>query len=1859
MKKMLLSTVALIISSVTYGQLSGVYYIPAGPSGSPTFPSISDAITALNNQGVGGTGVTFNVNAGYTESTINPLLVTATGTVGTPVIFRKDPSTIGPNPLVTRTDAGSLETNAIGAQGDAVILIQGSDYTSFDGIDVSAIAPGIEYGYYLRKTSVDDGCKYDTIKNATITMTKGSSQFVVGIYSSNNDATSSVTSATGITVASTGGRNEHLVFTGNTVQNVFAGIVLRGYNHSTSPYDFQDQNNTVGQEGAGNTIRNYAGNFAAASWGVYMIYQTSPNVSFNMINNALGGSNATSTLYGIFMSVSNAAGDFVAIGNNITLGQGATSAAHCIYNGQTGNSVNISDNKFSYGTFASTTNTYIINCGSNGSNTFIISGNSTQGSINKTGAGGFVCYWGSGTGPTGGTATIENNNFSNITMTGNGSFYGIYHTAAAGFAQTVAVTHNTISNITGGGTSAMYGIVQGGGAAGSTVNLNVVSNLNGTSSGTVAGMWIGQGSSAVTLDVHHNTITGLTGSTGSVYGLYNNSGTTNNIFQNSIYNLRSNSTGSPPVYGIHIPTGTLMNVYNNYISDLKAPLANAAIPVAGINVLGGTTVNLFCNTIYLNATYQGSGLFGTAGINASTTPSLDIRNNVIVNKSDRAGNGGYTVAYRRSTATLGSYALTSDRNDFYVLSSSPAFNYIYYDGTAGMAGKDSSMSAYQTRVTPRDAASFSEMPPFVNTMILPYDLHISSSVLTQCESGATRITSPFAVTVDWDSDFRWGEPGYVGTGTAPDVGADEFSGMNPFQPMITGIVTNPQGQPPLPANLFIIATPHCDPAVTQTTANGGITYQIVDGVGRYSIFPFPGYPYQPGDIVDVSFFDGVSFRPLQVIVTGQLPVVANVQIVGNVFVPLQKTDWFTVAIPPNKTLLIHWNNVQWPYDGTGGCGNTDVQQWNGTSWYVPPYSPWNFNPDSTVREITNTTPGYIFKRFHCDDGYGFTLDFTLVPSTGQTSPANPQDFAMLNLGGRDGFACEFGNIIAPVHPFIYQPGSLLDNFPQRLGSDGVQNLEIQFESYDNIFWGDMELMVDLVSVTQPGTLELQIPDATVPSTSVPITPGNSVVHLFPGGILTPGLHTMTLSAQGGLSMGIDCFNFTSRVPAAVLPSVITTPVNTITHNSAWGGGVVTSDGGAPVTSRGVCWSMLPNPTILDFHTIDGTGLGPYVSFMAPLMPSTTYHVRAYATNLAGTAYGEELVFPTLPEPFVITGTITDSLGMSPPPEQMYIVAHTACNPNDSLSTLNGGITYSGGGGGGGAYTVHCSNFINPPLPGQQVFISFYNPVTQEFAPEMVEVLPGPITVFNTTIRLARHVHLPFRTAFVRVIIPPHRTLQIHYTFVNGCGNTDVFEWDAAHWTKFRQWNWNHYCTWRFIENNTNKPRTYVIHNDNGDIWFDMMFNCPVNPGTTPSNYNAFALFNMGWRDRPYSSCEFGTIVQPVWSFFDIEYAPLDLFPSRLGPDGVQELTIQFESYDNIFWSDMNLMIDLDNVTQPGILELHIPDATVPFTMAAINPGDLSCSFSPGGILAPGIHTMTLRAMGGLSMGIDCFNYTTMVPIPDLPMVTTAPITSIGPNSAHGGGEVTSEGGAAVTARGVCWSTSPNPTILDSHTTDGSGPGSYTSLISPLLPSTLYHVRAYATNLAGTAYGDELEFTTHVFVPDHRYVQNVTVHEGPPECYDAIYTITVAGDNTYLTVEPLARAIFVAGLRIDFLPHTWVMPGGEMHAYIDQESPYCPEIIIPGSPVMTGDEVAMSSEHSGFRIYPNPTTGDFTLEQYNDKPCSNARVEICSMSGEKMISTDLDGKKTHLFKTAALPAGLYFVRVVCDEYTETVKLIKAR
>jgi hypothetical protein len=856
-----------------FAQLSGVKTIPGN------YATIAAAVTDLNINGVGTGGVTFNVAAGYTESTTAEIAITATGTSANPIVFQK--SGAGANPIITRTDAGILTTIAIGAQGDAVVSMNGTDYITFNGINVTATNSGVEYGYLTNKPSATDGCQNVTITNSVVTMTKGTSAFVVGIYVSNGST--SVASATGVTVTAASGTNANINISGNTVQNVHAGIMVRG----SSATGFYDDGIVIGQSGAGNIIQNFGGGNASSTYGIYFIYVNNANADYNTINNAgSGGIAHTATLYGIFYSV--VTGNISGNNNAFTIANSSTSASYGVNNTNAVNVETFNNNTFASGALTSTGAVYLIYA-SDAATSKTISGNSISGTFTRTSTGTTYCYYNLGAPLVGSTETVTNNNFSNFSASTTGSIYGIYSSTTNGTkvcsgntisnwnagttgirycyyflgGNTNTVTNNTlssmtfgstaycfyhsgttfsssnnaISNITISGTGTFYGYYSYG--TNNTFANNTITGITSTGTGTMYGLYVygtvsNMNSCSFTGITHAGTVYGMylsaSGTTSNVSGcnLYNitSSGATvmgiyagavtNNIAKNKIANIKSTSA-SAVVSGLTIASngGTFTN---NIIGDLNATAATGtalAPAVRAINITSATAnkdINLYHNSIYLNATSTGAN-FSTAGIFATqnataTTARLLMMGNIVVNLSTPTGTG-IASTYTRSAIGNNNYNNTSNFNVFYA--GTPAANkLLFYDGTNSLQA----MAAYQAFVV-AEPASYSFAPTFLSTTSSASNyLHIDPTVATLLESGST---TSIGVTVDYDNDVRFGGTGYAGTGSNPDIGADEFSGIA-LAPQVALVSVTPPVAPAL-----------CTAAPRVITVNIGTTAGTVTG----------------------------------------------------------------------------------------------------------------------------------------------------------------------------------------------------------------------------------------------------------------------------------------------------------------------------------------------------------------------------------------------------------------------------------------------------------------------------------------------------------------------------------------------------------------------------------------------------------------------------------------------------------------------------------------------------------------------------------------------------------------------------------------------------------------------------------------------------------------------------------------------------------------------------------------------------------------------------------------------------------------------------------------------------------------------
>ena len=392
-----------------------------------------------------------------------------------------------------------------------------------------------------------------------------------------------------------------------------------------------------------------------------------------------------------------------------------------------------------------------------------------------------------------------------------------------------------------------------------------------------------------------------------------------------------------------------------------------------------------------------------------------------------------------------------------------------------------------------------------------------------------------------------------------------------------------------------------------------------------------------------------------------------------------------------------------------------------------------------------------------------------------------------------------------------------------------------------------------------------------------------------------------------------------------LPVITTKGVTGISYTTAISGGNVTNDGGTPVLSKGVCWSVNAEPTVADNTTIESGGPGEFTSNVTHLAPNAKYYIRAYAINNLGTGYGIPIPFMTLKTgiPVITTtpissitgvsaisgGNISDDCGSTVKERGICWGISTSPTTHDNRSSE---------GSGGGGFT----STITGLLPNTTYYVRAY--ATNDEG-----------TAYGSEINFTTNTILSILTT------------------------------------------------------------------------------------TTTSSISS-------------TSCESGGNI------------------SDNGGALVTERGICWSTSQNPTISDNKIICSSVN-------------------------GSFSASLS--GLMGSTKYYIRAYAINsaGVAYGNEV-NFTTNAPT--LPTLSTTGVTSITISSAISGGSILNDGGSAITVRGICWSTSENPTTASSKTTDSFGSGTFVSNITGLEPNTLYYLRAYSTNSVGTMYGNELIVRTY-------------------------------------------------------------------------------------------------------------------------------------------------------------------------------------
>ncbi|MDD4641356.1 MAG: hypothetical protein PHF92_08390 [Bacteroidales bacterium] len=490
-----------------------------------------------------------------------------------------------------------------------------------------------------------------------------------------------------------------------------------------------------------------------------------------------------------------------------------------------------------------------------------------------------------------------------------------------------------------------------------------------------------------------------------------------------------------------------------------------------------------------------------------------------------------------------------------------------------------------------------------------------------------------------------------------------------------------------------------------------------------------------------------------------------------------------------------------------------------------------------------------------------------------------------------------------------------------------------------------------------------------------------------------------------------------------LPELTTNEISDIKSTEALCGGVISSDGGFTITARGVCWDTIPNPTIANNKTIDGAGAGGFSSMLTDLQPKTKYYVRAYATNSNGTGYGMAMAFETFNVASLITSEVTNifynsaiSGGTISSNGGQTITSRGVCwgTSTDSVE-LEKALGFTEDGSGIGSF--------ESILVGLSPGITFY---IRAYATSSIETYYGNIVTFQTL-----GLELPELTT--------NEVANIDYTSAITGGNITS---DGGSRITQRGICWS-----------TNPDPTtsdYIIVNGTGIGDFTCELTDLV-PGTT-YYLRAFAINEVG---TAYGN--------------SLSFETLELKIPEITTNEISEIKFTSATSGGIITSDGGSSVNTFGICWSTNSEPTISDN---ITVDSVEINEFISRLTN---LTPGT-TYYVRSYATNSIGTGYGN-TIVFQTHETPILSTKEELHIKFISASCGGNISSDGGFAITARGVCWNTSPDPTINNSRTNDGTGTGVFDSELKRLTANTTYYVRAYASNEIGTIYGNTVIFKT--------------------------------------------------------------------------------------------------------------------------------------------------------------------------------------
>ena len=620
--------------------------------------------------------------------------------------------------------------------------------------------------------------------------------------------------------------------------------------------------------------------------------------------------------------------------------------------------------------------------------------------------------------------------------------------------------------------------------------------------------------------------------------------------------------------------------------------------------------------------------------------------------------------------------------------------------------------------------------------------------------------------------------------------------------------------------------------------------------------------------------------------------------------------------------------------------------------------------------------------------------------------------------------------------------------------------------------------------------------------------------------------TAWVKIQKGLP-GQGLFLSQTGVPMWSGPAFATLTTNvatTVTNITAISGGNITSDGGTPVTARGICWGTSPNPTVANDSTRNGVGPGAFTSNISGLLGSTTYYVRAYAINTTGVAYGNQITFTTpLPTPPSLTTTALSSITSvsvatggsianngGAPITARGVVWDTLANPLVTKNrSINGSINNIfldtiRGLAGSRVYYVrsYATNSVGTAY-GNQVVFTTLSPVMPSVTINPIDLItnvsarsggaissdggaaiqskgvvwstfPNP-TISNSRTNDGSGVG-PFISQLTGLLGDSVYYVRAYATNAIGTGYSSQLSFTAIA---------------AVLASVITTPVTSITSNSaisGGNITASgggvisargVVWNTTTMPtlshfkttngtgtGTFTSNLTSLTPPGTTYYVRAYVTNNIGTAYGNEVTFTSL----------AVPPTVVTKPVTTITSTSAISGGTISLTGGAPH-SEKGLVYSTTRNPTILNTKLIDNTSGLDWTTNITGLIGNTqyyVRAYAINSAGTAYGGLDSFNTSPLVPI-----IATDPVASITKTTAVSGGNISNDGGSAITARGIVWNKTGNPLVgTDSIRTDASLTiGLYTLNLGNLNSGITYYVRAYATNAVGTAYGNTLTFTT--------------------------------------------------------------------------------------------------------------------------------------------------------------------------------------